>query len=58
MMNNRDNIANDNTTAYIFIGLFSVLIFIAIICFCMFKGKKIFKNKYTDVLCNRLRRDY
>ena len=64
MMNNRDNIANDNTTAYIFIGLFPVLLFIVIVCFCVFayfkwvKGKKLFKNKYTDVLCNRLRRDY
>ena len=64
MMNNRDNIANDNTAAYIFIGLFPVLLFIVIVCFCVFayfkwvKGKKLFKNKYTDVLCNRLRRDY
>ena len=53
MMNNRDNIAN-NTTTYIFIGLFSVLLFIGFVCFCVFayfkwiKGKKLFKNKYTD----------
>ena len=64
MMNNRDNIANDNTITKIFIGLFSVVIFIGFVCFCVFayfkwiKGKKLFKNKYTDVLCNRLRRDY
>ena len=64
MMNNRENIANDNTTTNIFIGLFSVVIFIGFICFYLFayfkwiKGKKLFKNKYTDVLCNRLRRDY
>ena len=54
MMNNKNNIANDNTTTNIFIGLFSVLIFAGITCFCIFayfkwiKGKKLFKNKYTD----------
>ena len=54
MMNNKDNITNDNTTTYIFIGLFSVLLFVGIVCFCVFayfkwiKGKKLFKNKYTD----------
>ena len=54
MMNNRDNIANDNTITNIFIGLFSVVIFIGFVCFCAFayfkwfKGKKKFKNKYTD----------
>ena len=48
MMNNRDNITNNN---YIFIVLFSVLLFV---CFCVFanfkwfKGKKLFKNKYID----------
>ena len=35
MMNNRDNIINDNTTTYIFIGLFSILLF-GIVCFCVF----------------------
>ena len=35
MMNNRDNITNDNTTTYIFIGLFSILLF-GIVCFCVF----------------------
>ena len=54
MMNNKDNIANDNTITNIFIGLFSVLMFAVIACFCVFayfkwfKGKKLFKNKYTD----------
>ena len=54
MMNNVDNKNNNNTTTYIFIGLFSVLLFIGIVCFCVFayfkwiKGKKLFKNKYTD----------
>ena len=52
MMNNVDNKGNDNTTTYIFIGLFSVLLLIGIVCFCVFayfkwiKGKKLFKNKY------------
>ena len=54
MMNNVDKKDDDNTITYIFIGLFSVLLFIGIICFCVFvyfkwiKGKKLFKNKYTD----------
>ena len=64
MMNNKDNIANDNTITNLFLGLFSVVIFIGFVCFCVFayfkwiKGKKLFKNKYTDVLRNRLHRDY
>ena len=63
MINNNDNIANDNTITNIFIGLFSVVMCAVIVCFCVFayfkwfKGKKLFNNKYTDVLCNRLRRD-
>ena len=54
MINNKDNIANDNTITKIFIGLFSIVIFILIVCSCVFvyfkwvKGKKLFKNKYTD----------
>ena len=54
MMNNRDNEDNDNTIANIFIGLFSVVIFIGIVCFCVLiyfkfmKGKKLFKHKYTE----------
>ena len=54
MINNKDNIDNDNTITYVFIGLFSVLLLVGIVCFCVFayfkwfKGKKLFKNKYTD----------
>ena len=54
MMNNRDNEDNDNTITNTFIGLFSVLLFVGIVCFCVFayfkwiKGKKLFKNKYID----------
>ena len=54
MINNRDNEDNDNTIKNIFIGLFSVLLFVGIVCFCVFayfkwiKGKKLFKNKYID----------
>ena len=54
MINNKGNIANDNTITNIFIGLFSVLLFVGIVCFCVFayfkwiKGKTLFKNKYTD----------
>ena len=64
MMNNKNNITNDNTIMNIFIGLFSVVMFIGIVCFCVFayfkwiKGKILFKNKYTDVFCARLHRDY
>ena len=52
MMNNVDNKDNDNTITNIFIGLFSVLLFIGIVCFYVFayfkwiKDKKLFKNKY------------
>ena len=54
MINNKDNIDNNNTIANIFIGLFSVVMFIGIICFCVFayfkwiKGKKLFKNKFKN----------
>ena len=54
MTNKVDNKDNNNTTTYIFVGLFSVLLFVGIVCFCMFayfkwiKGKKLFKNKYAD----------
>ena len=53
MINNRDNIDNDNTVWNIFMGLFSVVMFIGAVCFCVlnyFKwitGKKLFK-KYTN----------
>ena len=48
MINNRDNEDNDNTITNIFVGLFSVLLFVGIVCFCVFayfkwiKGKKLF----------------
>ena len=54
MINNNDNITTDNTITKIFIGLFSVVIFTGIVCFCVFayfkwiKGKTLFKSKYTD----------
>ena len=54
MMNNKKDIANDNTKTNIFIGLFSVVMFIIIVCLCLFayfkfiKGKKLFKKIYTD----------
>ena len=39
MINNRDNITNDNTITYIFIGLFSVLLFIGFVFLriCLFQ---------------------
>ena len=54
MINNKDNIDNNNTVTDIFIGLFSVLLLVGIVCFCVFayfkriEGKKLFKNKYID----------
>ena len=54
MVNNKKNKSNNDTNKNIFIGLFSVLMFAGFICFCVFayfkwiKGKKLFKNKYTD----------
>ena len=54
MINNKDNIDHNNTIANIFIRLFSIVMFNLIVCSCVFvyfkwiKGKKLFKNKYTD----------
>ena len=54
MMNNKMSITNDDTTKNIFIGLFSVLSFAGITCFCVFayfkwiKGIKLFKNKFKN----------
>ena len=54
MINNKNNIGNSNTIANIFLGLFSVLLFVGIVCFCVFayfkwiKGKNLFENKYTN----------
>ena len=51
MMNNKKNISKNDTTTYIFIGLFLVVMVAGIACFCVFaffkwiKGKKLFKNK-------------
>ena len=44
MMNNKDHITNDNATTYIFIGLFSVLLFIGFVafeCLLILSGLKI-----------------
>ena len=53
MINNKDNIDNNNAIWNDFIGLFSVVILIGVICPCVIifkciKSKKLFKNKYTD----------
>ena len=60
MINNKDNIANDNTITNIFIGLFLVLLFVGIVCFCVFayfkwfKGKKLFNLK-INILKTKLK---
>ena len=50
MINNKDNINNDNTMWNVFIGLFSVVLIVGIVCFCVFAYFRWFKgkNKYTD----------
>ena len=54
MINNKDNIDDDNAIWNIFIGLFSVIIFIGVVCFCVLiyfkwiKDKKLIKNKHID----------
>ena len=45
MMNNKDNIDNGNTIQNVFIGLFSVLLFIGIVYFCVFAYFKWIKVK-------------
>ena len=45
MINNKDNIDNDNTITNIFIVLFSIVMFILIVCSCIFIYFKWFKNK-------------
>ena len=53
MMNNKTNIINDDTTKNIFIGLFSVLMFIGIICFCA-SGLKVKNYLKTNLGKNML----
>ena len=50
MTNNKDNIDNCNTIQNVFIVLFSVVIFIGIVCFCVFAYFRWFKgkNNYVD----------
>ena len=50
MINNKDNIDNNNTMQNVFIGLFSVLLIVGIVCFCVFPYFRWFKgkNKYTN----------
>ena len=45
MINNKENIDNDNTITNIFIGLFSIVMFILIVCSCVLICFKWFKNK-------------
>ena len=67
MMNNKTSITNDDTTKNIFIGLFSVLMFTGITCFCVFayfkwtKGKKLFKKRFENKYLNdvsKIHNDY
>ena len=54
MMNNKKNMDNNDTTTNIFIGLFSVVMFIGFVCFCIFayfkwiKGKKLFEKRFKN----------
>ena len=63
MIYNKDNKDNDNTIWNVFIGLFSVVILIGVICLCVIifkciKGKKLFKNKYTENAIYTCKNDY
>ena len=55
MINTVDN-KDNNTTTYIFIGLFSVLLFVGTVCFCVFayfkwvKGKKLLKKVIIELI--------
>ena len=44
-INNRDHIDNNNTMRNVFIGLFSVLLIVGIVCFRVFAYFKWFKGK-------------
>ena len=48
MINNKDNIENHNTITNIFIGLFSIVMFILIVCSCIFIYFKWFKYKKNN----------
>ena len=54
MITDKNNIVNDDTTENIFIGLFSVLMFTGLVCFCVFayfkwiKGKKLFEKRFEN----------
>ena len=60
-MNNKTSIVSDDTTKNIFIGLFSVLMFTGITCFCVFayfkwiKGKKLFEKRFENKHVNTWR---
>ena len=54
MINNRDNEDNDNTIKNIFIGLFSVHLFVGIVCFCVFAYFKWIKGKIKYLKINIL----
>ena len=39
--------------------MFAVIVCLGVFAyFKWFKGKKVFKNKYTDVFCNQFRHNY
>ena len=57
MMNNKDNTTNDNTTTYIFVGLFSVLLFVGIVCFCIFAYFKWLKGKHYLLIIEHIKMD-
>ena len=54
MMNDKTGILGDDTTKIIFIGLFSVIKFAGITCFCVFayfkwiKVKKLFEKRFEN----------
>ena len=49
MINNKDNIENGNTITNIFIILFSVLLFVGIVCSCVFVNFKLKVKNYSKI---------
>ena len=57
MINNKDNIDNDNTIWNVFIGLFSVLLIVGIVYFCVLAYFKWFKVKINILIIKHTKKD-
>ena len=57
MIKNKDNIDNDNTVCNVFIGLFSVLLIVGIVCFCVFAYLGCLKVKINILIIEHIKMD-